>query len=710
MPPSPERGTEPEDDGGLPFADHTPTAPMTYTFLADMTPAVFPSMGGESAPPVQLSATHDVSLQSSNFAATPPTSPLTPIEGTSTSALQLVPPRGSHGKKRDPSYIPRPPNAFILFRSSFINSQQVPRKVEGNHRELSKIIGTCWRSLPLEERQKWEEKAVVAQAEHRKRYPDWRFRPGANALLKLQDGTRSKPRKRAATRSKTAASAADGAQKVDVSKDKGKRRAKPKPKVTEAERGGKVAQVSVEGNAGLELETGVKEWEGSSSSAGSQEGQPTGSGQEDRAKVQGRRTSNAADSTQPMSTIVEEESGEESSAMQDDPADFDSRPPTPCSTPTISDRSSHSHPYPHRSRSPERGNRAETMPVGHLSEVPLTQLYKRSVSVPAPTSRSRFPETSPHSHTSTINYQTFASPTNSWGHFRRDTVSFPMNPADYHPHHSVQPNHPHSWANTDVNRSPPHLENSWWRSDPGDLSFQDQSSYSRSDLNTSIPMNHGDMASGQYNHNFSEAHIHRSTWPPSSMDGPTVVEDPLMHLHAIIPSTPSTSTSTNPPNNITIVSPTASPHASSSSDIPFFNQNSTLPRSSFSALTGWDGDFNAPSTSTGASTSSAITDPTCTAACDDISRGWQPHPGWENQVQPIGLQGGSHDWDQLPPDTNDPTGRGITPRSTRNMTFDSGIYPQLHYNYSQFAFQHKHSNLQGSVYDVSDFSGNSGSA
>jgi len=50
-------------------------------------------------------------------------------------------PRASHAKKRDASYIPRPPNAFILFRSSFIKSQRVPGNVEGNHSTLSKIIG-----------------------------------------------------------------------------------------------------------------------------------------------------------------------------------------------------------------------------------------------------------------------------------------------------------------------------------------------------------------------------------------------------------------------------------------------------------------------------------------------------------------------------------------------------------------------------------------
>ncbi|TFK33667.1 high mobility group box domain-containing protein, partial [Crucibulum laeve] len=94
--------------------------------------------------------------------------------------MQHLPPTPlarTHGKKRDASYIPRPPNAFILFRSSFIKSQQVPGKVEGNHSTLSKIIGMYWRSLSDAERQSWEDKAKLAQIEHRRRYPDWRFRP-----------------------------------------------------------------------------------------------------------------------------------------------------------------------------------------------------------------------------------------------------------------------------------------------------------------------------------------------------------------------------------------------------------------------------------------------------------------------------------------------------------------------------------------------------
>ena len=48
----------------------------------------------------------------------------------------------THSKKRDASHIPRPPNAFILFRSSFIKAQHIPEKIEGNHCALSQIIGT----------------------------------------------------------------------------------------------------------------------------------------------------------------------------------------------------------------------------------------------------------------------------------------------------------------------------------------------------------------------------------------------------------------------------------------------------------------------------------------------------------------------------------------------------------------------------------------
>lgn len=48
------------------------------------------------------------------------------------------------------------------------------------------LVGTVWNQLSPPDRAVWEEKAQVALAEHRTRYPDWRFRPGSNALAKAK--------------------------------------------------------------------------------------------------------------------------------------------------------------------------------------------------------------------------------------------------------------------------------------------------------------------------------------------------------------------------------------------------------------------------------------------------------------------------------------------------------------------------------------------
>ncbi|KAH9932860.1 uncharacterized protein B0H18DRAFT_669585 [Fomitopsis serialis] len=167
---------EADDDDGMPPLVDNPNPAMTFTFATDMSPITFSSdAAGYELPPE--SGVPEMSIYS------PPASPA------------LGPIRVSHAKKRDPSYIPRPPNAFILFRSSFIRAEHIPGKIEGNHSALSKIIGKYWKALPREEREVWEAKAIVAQAEHRMKYPDWRFRPSANALAKVKDGPKRRSRK-----------------------------------------------------------------------------------------------------------------------------------------------------------------------------------------------------------------------------------------------------------------------------------------------------------------------------------------------------------------------------------------------------------------------------------------------------------------------------------------------------------------------------------
>ena len=81
------------------------------------------------------------------------------------------------GRKKPVNHIPRPPNAFILFRSAFIKSRHVSTGVETNHSTLSKIIGITWQNLPEAERQKWHAKAKAAQDEHKRKFPQYSFRP-----------------------------------------------------------------------------------------------------------------------------------------------------------------------------------------------------------------------------------------------------------------------------------------------------------------------------------------------------------------------------------------------------------------------------------------------------------------------------------------------------------------------------------------------------
>ncbi|KAF9052032.1 high mobility group box domain-containing protein, partial [Panaeolus papilionaceus] len=77
-------------------------------------------------------------------------------------------------------YIPRPPNAFMLFRADFVKQKHVPGSIETNHGSLSKIIGTCWHNLPDSERRVWQNRAKIEKAKHKALYPDYRFRPVHN--------------------------------------------------------------------------------------------------------------------------------------------------------------------------------------------------------------------------------------------------------------------------------------------------------------------------------------------------------------------------------------------------------------------------------------------------------------------------------------------------------------------------------------------------
>jgi hypothetical protein len=131
-----------------------PVSPSGIAFATNLTPITF------NEPDTGAITTGDAP-ESDLFPSADPSSPRRP----------------AHSKKKADNHIPRPPNAFILFRSSFIKSQHVSTEVETNHSTLSKIIGLTWQNLPEDERQVWHGKAKAALDEHKRKFPQYAFRP-----------------------------------------------------------------------------------------------------------------------------------------------------------------------------------------------------------------------------------------------------------------------------------------------------------------------------------------------------------------------------------------------------------------------------------------------------------------------------------------------------------------------------------------------------
>ncbi|CAL1698936.1 unnamed protein product [Somion occarium] len=167
--------------------------------LASLTPAKPGNYGINTSPrnvsfaPNVTPSTYVETEETAEGDGTEPTSPadalFPPVEApVPPPTRRRVPP----GKRRSQGYIPRPPNAFMLFRADFVRQKHVPGSIETNHGSLSKIIGNCWRQLPLEEKRIWESRAKKAKADHRERYPNYRFRPVHNKHKKRDAARKEK--------------------------------------------------------------------------------------------------------------------------------------------------------------------------------------------------------------------------------------------------------------------------------------------------------------------------------------------------------------------------------------------------------------------------------------------------------------------------------------------------------------------------------------
>ncbi|GAA5992636.1 hypothetical protein JCM5350_005605 [Sporobolomyces pararoseus] len=123
--------------------------------------------------------------------------PLDSQRGNETEVGSLKPPN----KNRKTLNIPRPPNAWICYRSARVhelkNTVQYSKMPQAS---ISKLVGELWRAESPEVKRKYENEAKVKKLEHQAKYPDYSFRPvrrdqPKKSSLKKSD---SEPKKRPA--------------------------------------------------------------------------------------------------------------------------------------------------------------------------------------------------------------------------------------------------------------------------------------------------------------------------------------------------------------------------------------------------------------------------------------------------------------------------------------------------------------------------------
>ncbi|GAA6010349.1 hypothetical protein JCM10207_005186 [Rhodosporidiobolus poonsookiae] len=170
-------------DGSLP-PSRPPTRSNARSAPAASTPScqrIAPYPTSSSLPPLERDLTPVSSgLASYRDLALPvPPAPPAPASTSASSTTSTTPrKRKSHTRRLSAGHIPRPRNAFILFRSHAVATGLIPSSMGiTDHKYISQIVGSVWRGLSAEERRKWDDLAAEEKRAHREKYPDYRFAP-----------------------------------------------------------------------------------------------------------------------------------------------------------------------------------------------------------------------------------------------------------------------------------------------------------------------------------------------------------------------------------------------------------------------------------------------------------------------------------------------------------------------------------------------------
>lgn len=164
------------------------TAPSPVA-LTHVRPSPYPARS--TSPPPSVPTSDILVLPELNPAPKiPPTAPESAFSTFSLTPLPVLPPtldpsKKSHARKTSVGHIPRPRNAFILFRSHAVTSKMIPAHLGVvDHRNISQVVGALWRGLGAEEKSVWERMAEEEKRLHREKYPNYVYRPKAKGVRK----------------------------------------------------------------------------------------------------------------------------------------------------------------------------------------------------------------------------------------------------------------------------------------------------------------------------------------------------------------------------------------------------------------------------------------------------------------------------------------------------------------------------------------------
>lgn len=149
-------------------------------------PKLSRSLPASASPSKSLVASLAASSLGVSASARPAATPPPPLQATPRTMPSLPSPsqlpqrkgNKSHSRKRSANHVPRPRNAFILFRQHIANETPVP--LAGGmhlHKNVSKLAGELWRSLAPRERKYWEDLAASERENHRRMYPGYKYAP-----------------------------------------------------------------------------------------------------------------------------------------------------------------------------------------------------------------------------------------------------------------------------------------------------------------------------------------------------------------------------------------------------------------------------------------------------------------------------------------------------------------------------------------------------